>query len=193
MAHNSGTLFPVILKVPAAERRLHRKAQVQALSRLARQAARISAEKSGLTLTGFPKNDAGAPVPARGTCWSISHKTRFVAGVAATETVGIDIERTRDVKSAIMEYIADEKEWDTIGGRAPAAFFRFWTAKEAVLKAMGVGFTGLSRCRILKVVDEAHLIAGYDKREFVVHQIWFTCDHIAAITGNNRLIHWTLT
>jgi 4'-phosphopantetheinyl transferase len=191
MNDNSKTLFPVIMKVPDAERLPRGKEQVRTLSRLARQAARISAEKSGLALSGFPKNENGVPIPAQGLHWSISHKTDYVSGVVSTEPVGIDIERMREVSSAIMEYIADDREWDRIGGKAPVAFFRFWTAKEAVLKAMGVGFTGLSHCRIIRVVDDDCLIAGYDECEFIVYQTWFTNSHIAAITGNNRSIQWT--
>ncbi len=191
MSDNRAILFPVIMKVPDAERLPRGKEQVRTLSRLAREAARISAEKSGLALSGFPKNDDGAPIPAHGIHWSISHKTDYVAGVVAAEPVGIDIERMRKVSSAIMEYIADDREWERIGKRMPVAFFRFWTAKEAVLKAMGVGFTGLSHCRIIRVIDDDCLIAGYDEREFTVHQTWFTTGNIAAITGNNRSIQWT--
>ena len=57
--------------------------------------------------------------------------------------MGIDIEQVRSVKDGVMAKIADEQEWALAGGKAPESFFRFWTAKEAVLKAMGVGFTGL--------------------------------------------------
>ncbi|RUA00950.1 MAG: hypothetical protein DSY89_05610 [Deltaproteobacteria bacterium] len=195
MNDNPEILFPVIMKVPADERLPRGKEQVRTLSRLARQAARVSAEKSGLALSGFPKNDDGAPIPAHGIHWSISHKTDYVSGVVATGPVGIDIERMRKVSCAIMEYIADDQEWRLIGGKAPVAFFRFWTAKEAVLKAMGVGFTGLSHCRILQVIDDGCLAAGYDKKHFIVHQRWFTRDHIAAITGpamkKDRSIQWT--
>ncbi len=194
MNNNLETLFPVIMKVPDAERLPRGKEQVRTLSRLAREAARVSAEKSGLVLSDFPKNDDGAPIPDHGIHWSISHKTDYVSGVVATEPVGIDIERIREVSSAIMEYIADDQEWERIGGRAPIAFFRYWTAKEAVLKAMSVGFTGLSHCRIVQVVDDNCLIAGYDETQFIVHQTWFTREHIAAITGQamkkDRSIQW---
>ncbi len=187
---NPKILFPVIMKVPESERRPRGKEQVQTLSRLARQAALISAEKSGLGSIDFRKNEDGVPIPTDGIHWSISHKPGYVGGVVATEPVGIDIEQVRSVKDGVMEKIADEREWALAGGKAPEAFFRFWTAKEAVLKVMGVGFTGLGNCRIVRIVNDDSLIAGYGQRRFVVHQTWFTKNHIAAITGIGRSIQW---
>lgn len=190
MTLNPKILFPVIMKVPESERLPRGKKQVQTLSRLARQAALISAEKSGLVSNDFRKNEDGVPIPTNGIHWSISHKPGYVGGVVATEPVGIDIEQVRSVKDGVMEKIADELEWALAGGKAPEAFFRFWTAKEAVLKATGVGFTGLGNCRIVRIVDDNCLIAGYDQRRFIVHQTWFAKGHIAAITGTGRLIQW---
>ena len=188
--YNPRILFPVIMKVPESERLPRGKEQVQTLSRLARQAARISAEKSGLVSSDFRKNEDGVPIPTDGIHWSISHKPGYVGGVVSTEPVGIDIEQVRSVKDGVMAKIADEQEWALAGGKASKTFFRFWTAKEAVLKTTGAGFTGLSNCRIVRIVDDNCLIAGYGQRRFVVHQTWFIKNHIAAITGTERSIQW---
>jgi 4'-phosphopantetheinyl transferase len=37
-----------------------------------------------------------------------------------------------------------------------ARFFRYWVAKEAVLKAQGIGIRALSRCEILLGADGVH-------------------------------------
>jgi 4'-phosphopantetheinyl transferase len=192
MISNHKIFYPVIMKVPDSEQLPRGKEQVRLLSRLARQAARTSIGKSGLSLPEFRKNDDGVPMPIDGIYWSVSHKTRYVAGVVTTEPVGIDVEHVRPIKSGLMEYIANEEEWRQIGGKATRAFFRIWTAKEAVLKATGVGFTGLSNCRIVRVIDDHSLIVRYSEKQFVIHQTWFNKNHIAAITGNERSIHWDL-
>ena len=190
MTFNYKILFPVIMKVPQSEHQPRGRKQVQTLSRLARQAARISAEKSDLKINNFSKDEDGIPIPANGIYWSISHKPRYVGGVVSTEPVGIDIERVRPVKDGVMKKIASEEEWALIGGKALESFFRFWTAKEAVLKATGAGFTGLSNCRIVQIDDDKRLIAGYGKKRFIIHQAWFTKDHIAAVTETGKSVRW---
>lgn len=192
MTANSDILTPVIMKVSPSDRLPRGKEQVQMLSRLARQAAQMSSEKSGHKITAFCKNQDGVPIPTAGVYWSISHKPHFVGGVVAAEPVGIDIEQVRQVDVGVMQRIADDQEWALAGGRELEAFFRFWTAKEAVLKAMGVGFTGLSNCRILRMLDKDRLKVGYDQKTFVVHQIWFAEDHLAAVTETGRSLQWTL-
>jgi len=187
---NPKVLFPVIMKVPHSERQLRGKKQVQTLSRLARQAARISTEKSGLKISEFSKNEDGGPIPTNSIYWSISHKSRYVGGVVSTEPVGIDIERVRPVKNRVMEKIASEGEWALAGGKAVETFFRFWTAKEAVLKATGAGFTGLSNCHIVEIDDDEHLIAKYAEKRFIIHQTWCAKDYIAAVTQTERLVRW---
>lgn len=190
MTNSTGILRPVIMKVPETERFPRGKERVRSLSRLARQAAHISAHKSGLDLTEFRKDQDGAPIPTDGIYWSISHKSEYVGGVVATKPVGIDIEKKRPVNAGLMEKIAGQAEWALIGDRTTINFLRIWTAKEAVLKAMGVGFTGLSKCHIVEIIDDSRLVSVYEDKKWDVHHTWFTKDHIAAITQTGSSLHW---
>ena len=61
-----------------------------------------------------------------------------------------------------------------------SAVFRYWTAKEAVLKSLGIGLTGLSQCRIIQIVDDHHLKLSCKHKEFDVEHFYFN-GHIAAI------------
>lgn len=176
------TLQPVILKVPPYQRFPRGRERVRALSRMAREAAKQSALLNGLTSMTFWKNDDGAPIPNNGVYWSITHKSDFVGGVVAEKPVGIDIEKKRETHPGLMEKIAGKKEWALVESRSDIIFYRFWTAKEAVLKAMGVGFNGLSNCRIVEIIDDIRLVATYKDNPFNVHQTWFTQTHIAAVT-----------
>lgn len=190
MTDNSGILRPVIMKVPESARFPRGRDRVRALSQLARQAAHISAHKSGLDLTEFRKDQDGAPIPTDNIYWSISHKTEYVGGVVATKPVGIDIEKKRDVHPGLMEKIAGKGEWALVKDHSVNNFLRFWTAKEAVLKAMGVGFTGLSNCHIVRIIDENHIIVEYEDKRLDVHQTWFTEKYIAAVTDTGASIRW---
>ncbi len=69
------------------------------------------------------------------------------------------------------------------------AFFRMWTAKEAVLKANGVGLKGLDDCRLIELRGTSRLVLVFGGTAFEVEQIVFG-DHIAAVTCGPELVFW---
>ena len=185
------TLHPVILPVSGADQALVGGERVRALSRRARVAVTRSAVLSGLKLGDFPKADSGAPLPMDGVYWSLSHKNEIVGGVAAPAAVGIDLETLRPIQDGVMTRVAEAAEWRMAGGRSLDTFFRFWTAKEAVLKAVGIGFAGISRCRIVEIVDETHMLLAFDGQRWPVEHHWFG-RHVAAITTGNATVDWSV-
>jgi 4'-phosphopantetheinyl transferase len=190
MTCSGRTLYPVIMPVPEAHQALRGRDKVQALSRLARVALRRSCEASGLHLSAFPKNDLGVPLPVDGIHWSVSHKSGVVGGVAAPLPVGIDLETLRPVSDGLLAKVADDDEWGRAHGDRQGLFFRFWTAKEAVLKAVGAGIGGLSHCRILDAVDQTRTALIYDGTPWTVVHHWFD-GHVAAITSHHFEVAWT--
>lgn len=188
---HSAPIYPVILKVPEAIQPLSGHAKVDALQRLAREALAFSGRKSGWPVFRLKKDGKGAPIPENGIYWSLSHKSRFVAAVTAPYPVGIDIEKIRPVNEALKHRIASRKEWRLDSGtESNFLFFRFWTAKEAVLKAVGVGLTGLSKCRATEIIDEQRLCLTYGKTVFRVAQSRYM-DHLVAVIIDHRPIYWT--
>ena len=183
--------FPVILPVPESDRHLKGREKVQALSRLARVALARSCQKSGLCLNALPKNDQGVPLPLDGVYWSVSHKSDVVGGVAAPLPVGMDLETIRPVSEALLAKVAGDDEWRLIRGNRQRHFFRFWTAKEAVLKAVGKGMAGLSRCRVEAIVDDTRMMLVYDNTRWPVTHFWFE-GHVAALTSHDADVSWTL-
>jgi 4'-phosphopantetheinyl transferase len=185
------TIFPVILPVSEADQRLNGRDKVKALSRLARSALMKSCEKSGLRLDTFPKTEKGVPLPVGGVHWSLTHKSDMVGGVAAALPVGLDLETIRPVSDALLGKVAGDDEWQLMGGDRQRAFFRFWTAKEAVLKAVGKGMVGLASCRVVAVVDDTHMTLTYDETRWPVAHYWFD-DHVAALTARHFSVSWSL-
>jgi len=184
------TIFPVILPVSEADQRLNGRDKVKALSHLARSALMKSCEKSGLHLDSFPKNQKGVPLPVGGVHWSLTHKSDMVGGVAAALPVGMDLETIRPVSDALLAKVANEEEWKLVDGHRWNNFFRFWTAKEAVLKAVGKGMAGLSHCRVVAVVDNTHMMLTYDEIRWPVAHYWFD-NHVAALTARHFSVCWT--
>lgn len=184
-------IHPVILKVPPEYGKLSVRERVRFLSRYGRRAVRESADLGGLRLDSFPKNEKGAPLPVDGVHWSLAHKPGYVAGVAAPRRIGIDIEPIRPRSDRLRDKIADPEEWDLIDADHPESFFRYWTAKEAVLKAHGVGLTELSRCRIEKVIDPCHLSVCFRGKTRLVTHHYFN-DHLASVVKDGFRIRWTV-
>jgi len=184
-------LHPVILPVPEKDRRLGGKDKVACLSRLARQALAISARKSGVRLEVLSKAPNGAPLPTDNHYWSLTHKSTFVGGVVAMARIGIDIEKIRPVHPALFKKTADEIEWALTDEDALQRFFRYWTAKEAVLKAAAVGLKNLSRCRIARVTDARHLVIRYQDKNWPVEHFFFS-NHIASIVQTAPEIDWAI-
>ena len=186
------TLHPVILAVPDAAQRLKGRKKVQALSRLARLALMESCAKSGLDLETLPKDEKGVPLPVDGVYWSLTHKSDVVGGVGARLPVGMDLETIRPVNEGLFAKVARENEWQLANEMdRQAAFFRFWTAKEAVLKAVGQGIAGLSRCRIQAIVDDTRMALTYDHAHWTVEHFYFG-GHVAAVTHHHFVVSWTV-
>ena len=188
----AAVLHPVIMPVPADDRRLKGRQMVDALRRVARDALMHSARISQLTLGNLEKDANGAPLPSNGLYWSLSHKSANVAAVVAPHPIGIDIEALGSAKSDLYRRIASAGEWDLAPVASDHFFFRYWTAKEAVLKAVGKGLTALSRCRIHKIVDDTHMEVSYDDTIWQIVQYYTEDDHLVAVTAAGDPIQWHL-
>jgi 4'-phosphopantetheinyl transferase len=186
----TSTIHPVIMAVPRPDLELKGRDKVAALRRRAREALGHSAHYSGVSLGLLKKDDHGAPLPFNGVHWSLTHKERFVAAVTAPHPIGIDIEMVRPFNAALHRRLAGDEEWALAPQVTRDLFFRYWTAKEAVLKAVGKGLAGLSYCRIMTIVDSEHLIVAFKDSKWTVAQYWGTKDHILAVTADQVEIKW---
>ena len=183
-------LHPVILAVPETVKDLKPKDRVTFLSRHARQALAISAEKSRITLGELVQDERNAPLPFNGTFWSITHKTEYVGGVVAPAPIGIDIEKIFTRANALYRKTASDAEWD-LADRSVTTFFRYWTSKEAVIKAAGTGLKDLLKCRVIRIYDDHHLEIEYDAQKWRIAHTYFK-DHIASIVQDGFNISWTI-
>jgi len=185
------TLYPVILPVPDDKRGIPPRERVKYLSAHARRALALSAQKTNTPLGRLRKDENGYPLPFDGTYWSLSHKPEYVCGVTAPARIGIDIEKIRPCKKALFKRTAGDDEWKLSDMDPFILFFRFWTAKEAVLKAAGTGCKDLSKCRVIQIIDANHLVVDYDRIQWPIEHCFFR-DHIASIVMDSFRIQWVL-
>jgi 4'-phosphopantetheinyl transferase len=184
------TLFPVVMPVIEVEHKPSGQEKVDHLSRIAREALKLSAEKSGVRLGELLKDENGVPCPVLGNYWSLSHKPKYVAAVVSKDKVGIDIEEMKPRTESLFAYVASDKEWE-LKEKSWDTFFRYWTAKEAALKVIGIGISGLKTCRIISVPDENHIVLDYKGQVFLVEQLRYQ-NHIVSVLKNNNQIEWVV-
>jgi 4'-phosphopantetheinyl transferase len=184
-------IYPVILAVPDKEKRFPVKERVIFLSKYARSALKISAQKQRIPLGDLLKDGNGVPVPFNGNYWSLTHKPDYVGGVIATTRIGIDIEKIRPCSEALLRKTVDDREWRLSDAEPIQLFFRYWTSKESVLKASGIGIRDLLKCRIAQVKDDYNLIIAYREKKWHVEHFYFD-GHIASVVKNRFQVDWTL-
>ena len=187
------TIHPVILAVPEEVADFKPRERVKFLSRHARQALKRSAQKSNMPLGKLQQDENGAPLPSNDVYWSITHKTHYVGGVVAPAPIGIDIERIRECAPGLFARTAGDHEWALAdpGKDSFLTFFRYWTAKEALVKTSGSGLKDFLKCQVTHIIDDRHLKIQYSGREWLIEHFYFD-RHIASITQDTYQIEWAL-
>jgi 4'-phosphopantetheinyl transferase len=112
------------------------------------------------------RNEAGKPFVSRelrgqpSITFNLSHaQGRALIAVSRGQEVGVDLERIRsdmEVAKLSERYFAPSEHATIMQSnreQRAARFFRYWVAKEAVLKAQGVGLWALNQCEILLGAD----------------------------------------
>jgi 4'-phosphopantetheinyl transferase len=150
----------------------------------------VSAERSRVRLGGLLKDDKGVPCPVAGIYWSLSHKPKYVAAVVSKDKVGIDIEEMKPRAESLFARVASDEEWE-LRERSWDTFFRYWTAKEAILKVIEIGIGGLKICRITSVPDENHITLDYKGQFFLVEQLRYK-NHIVSVLKDDNQIEWVV-
>ncbi len=181
-------LQPVLIAIPKDES-LSGPQRVARQRAFARRALAICAAHCGVENCEWTKDHNNVPQPCAGHYWSISHKPLWVAAVIADRPVGIDIEHVKPRRADLFDEEGTTEEWSAVGGRSWPAFFRLWTAKEAVLKANGVGIAKLSLCRVVEPCGENRLMLDYAGHPWRVEHFAHE-DHLAALTTEEGAVNW---
>jgi 4'-phosphopantetheinyl transferase len=112
------------------------------------------------------RNEAGKPTLTRALrgqptiTFNMSHAHgRALIAVSKGQEVGVDLEQIRsdvEVVKLSERYFAPSEHatiMQLTQEQRAARFFRYWVAKEAVLKAQGIGLRALNQCEILMRAD----------------------------------------
>lgn len=132
---------------------------------------------------------AGVPIPWRGWQWSIAHCKRWTAAVIDDQAVGIDVESIHARRDGAIHEIASSEEIALFRDESWPTFFRIWTAKEAVLKAIGLGLAGLGETRVVAVESPTRVRVAHRGVAWAVEQ-FMRDDLIVAVATQGRSLCW---
>lgn len=127
-------------------------------------------------------NEHGKPFFEHGPFFSISHSRRYSVLAVSENEIGIDIEMHENPRESLMNRCFTEEE-QVFAKLSTENFLRIWTAKEAVLKFLGTGFSLSPKSFSVLPLDSEHEING--------GKIRFFCGKIgeapitAAFSGND--------
>jgi 4'-phosphopantetheinyl transferase len=93
--------------------------------------------------------------------------------------------------AALLDKVARSDEWRLVPEKSWLFFYRFWTAKEAVLKAGGTGLKDLSKCRIHEVTNELALVAHFQDRLWQIEHAYLDA-HIVSVVKSDCTVNWNL-
>ncbi len=143
---------------------------------------------SGNVLDSLELNKYNKPVLANQNInFNISHSSQFViCAIAYGAKIGIDVERIRPVvvDDFLREFTGQELANIHRSSNKYTAFFNYWTKKEAVLKAEGVGlYIPLSQISLGLHGDEAELFS----HKWYLNKINFDKKYCSWLASDNKV------
>lgn len=144
-------------------------------------------------------------------CFNVSHSHGLaVYAIALNRAVGIDLEHLRDISDVqqLAERFFSQSESCLINGlpesQQQELFFRFWTIKEAYLKATGEGLSGLQAIAVSFTPENA-INLHHTESNILLNKRWFCTEfkpspeYTGALVverkdlGENAIEYFTLT
>ena len=123
--------------------------------------------------------------------FNVSHSQEYALfAFTLTHLIGVDLEYLREMKDAtkIARRFFSSREFELIGSfgiqQQSRVFFKHWTAKEAYLKAIGVGLTGsLASVEIALDRAENASILAIDGNETIKNWSMYSCTPASNYVG----------
>lgn len=146
----------------------------------------------------FSANEHGKPEVLGGPPFNVSHSGDVVlVALASAGRIGVDVELARDLRDleALARGTFREEEVAAVVTTPPhlrkAAFYRVWTRKEALLKALGVGLTALHSIEVSSDAEGPPLrsidMPGERLADWSLSTIETAPDHPAALAVDRPL------
>lgn len=122
--------------------------------------------------------------------FNIAHSGDIViCGGLKNGRIGIDIEKIKPLDIQLFEFYFSSKEWNIISGSEDRllAFYRLWTRKEALSKALGKGV--LEDFSKLEVINDC---IETEAGRFFLHELMICPGYCANMAVSFKEVCWTI-
>lgn len=136
------TLLPAPLVAGIARYKFFSDQKVRAIARLLLLECILETGQPPALLHDYKLDHNNKPFIPHWHCFNLSHSGQLVALAYGSQAIGIDVEEIKPVEIGLFQHYLHAAERDWIEDAQTAALHRFysvWSAKEAILKADGVG------------------------------------------------------
>ena len=160
-----------------------------ALKGLARQLDLVEEDRPDRAIETLGPDDVRPCLAGSGIYCSVSHSGRFVAAVAHTHPIGVDLERVSEkvIRTRHLSMSPKEKDLVSLSRLGPErAASRVWTTKEAAGKALGLHlFQALREVEVVRVGEQrgamryqgkAYPVRHAEENGYVITLV--TCDEL---------------
>lgn len=126
----------------------------------------------------------GKPLLKGGPCFNLSHSGKLVVLLTDQHEVGVDVEHIEPYPKRVVNrvFVREEKEWFKREA-TDEAFFRLWTGKEAIMKALGLGFFLTPESFEIKPQQDAMQLIG--NQELYLHWLKYE-DYMLCMATRQR-------
>lgn len=122
----------------------------------------------------------------KGVFFNISHtENRIVCAISTEGEIGIDVEKIKPVKLTDFGSWFTENEWIDINNATTPLhkFYRYWTMKESIIKALGVDLSYLHKIEV--DISQDHFLDQNKKWYFKA--LDFGLDYAGALCSENPI------
>lgn len=147
----------------------------------------------------FDYQSRGKPILAdtfasSGLCFNLSHSQGLALYAVSRHPIGIDLEFTRaisDVEALAKRFFTD-REYEIVRTLEPQqqqeVFFRYWTCKEAYLKATGEGLSQLEQVEICLTPTQPAKVQN--SPEWSLTELVPANNYVAAVAVGEQNLHF---
>lgn len=121
--------------------------------------------KTPIEWQNFEYNEHGKPFLESGPYFSISHCQSGIAVAIDERPIGIDIESIRHADEELIARTMNEHEQKQIHDNRD--FTRFWTQKEAVVKAEGTGIVSFEQLQSVLTDNKDWTVESFETAKYI--------------------------
>ena len=141
------------------------------------------------------KDEYGKPYfEGQPLCFNVSHSGEYLAIAVSEQSVGIDIQKRKEIKEGMYRKVVQQKEEVLIGEERRKDFLRLWSLKESFVKADGRGLRISMKDYWFEKENGQYFVNYGGQRAAYTFNIEETLveDYVISVCGLEQTVSWNV-